>query len=257
MDHIERLECVYYPGPVPCDAAVLTTLCFVFDKIHFPGVYLPKGDYDADLLRQEITRLEALTPKSFKTDRLIGTLKFLDYRLPLDGILEYPTSRDSLYEYGSDAGKLARAIYDANYPPRKNFEPIFDRTSTKGLPESDEAVAFAGDFYYQAGAIDYAAQTGLPLVDDGSGLSLPFQARYKDNARSLATILAVESMGLVLPDLPLLTTQELVDFRTENAKELRNFRAAMLRYSKVLNDQLSVDASVAEVHRKAMFSRSN
>jgi hypothetical protein len=90
MDNIERLECVYYPGPVPSDSAVLTVLCFVFDKIHFPGVYLPKGDYDKELLNQEILRLEGLEP-SYKTNNLIGMLKFLEYRLPLDGILEYPS----------------------------------------------------------------------------------------------------------------------------------------------------------------------
>jgi len=201
MDNIERLECVYYTGPVPCDRAVLTVLCLVFDKIHFPGVYLPKGDYDTELLWQEIARLEALEQRSYETDRLIGILRFLEYRLPLDGILEYPSPQESIFGGGKDeqSTKLLRAIYDAHFPPRENFEPYFDSASIKGLPGSNEAVAFAGDFCYQAGAITYAAQKQLPLLDDGSGLALPFRARYKDNAPSLAALLAVESMGLVLP----------------------------------------------------------
>ena len=66
MDNIERLECVYYSGPVPRDVAALTALCFVFDKIHFPGVYLPKGDYDRELLQREIARLEALSPREHR-----------------------------------------------------------------------------------------------------------------------------------------------------------------------------------------------
>ena len=68
MDNIERLECVYYPGPVPSDSAVLTVLSLVFDEIHFPGVYLPKGDYDKELLHQEIRRLEGIeNPARAKT----------------------------------------------------------------------------------------------------------------------------------------------------------------------------------------------
>ena len=158
---------------------------------------------------------------------------------------------------GSDRpdGKLARTIYDANYPPRKNFEPMFDTSSCKGLPGSEEAVMFAGDFYYQAGAITYAAEKQLPLIDDGSvdqfGLALPFRAPHKDNAQALATLLAVESLGLVLPDLPPMTCRELVDFRFDNIKELQNFRRiSMLRFAKVLNEQISNDPSPAELRRK-------
>lgn len=255
MDNIERLECVYYPGPVPANGAVLTTLCFVFDKIHFPGVYLPKGGYDKELLRQEIERLEALELKTHDIHLLIGILRFLEFRFPLDGILEYPSQSSSIIVAAKDdeKEKLVRAIYDVHFPPRENFEPIFESAFVKGLPESDEAVEYAGSFYYQAGAILYAAQHRFPLLSDGSGLALPFRAQYKDNAKSLATLLAIESMGLVLPDLPVFTTQELVDFRMENAKELRCFRASMLRYAKELNTQIAEDSSIEEVNRKAKF----
>jgi hypothetical protein len=102
---VPRLECVYYSAPVPVDAACLTTLCLVFDKIYFPNVYLPKGDYDRELLQREIERLESVAPDS----KVTGILKFLEYRAALDGILEYPTSRDAIF--GSDdtnAAALAR-----------------------------------------------------------------------------------------------------------------------------------------------------
>jgi hypothetical protein len=259
MNNIERLECVYYPGPVPCNSAVLTVLCLVFDKIHFPGAYLPKGDYDKELLRQEIARLEAIKPKSYDTAQLIGILRFLEHRLPLDGILEYPSSSNSIFAISKDekqrkeGGRLARAIYDVNYPPRENFEPAFSTASVFALPGSDEEVEYAQDFFYQAGAITYAAQNQLPLLDDGSSLALPFRAQYKDNAQSLAALIALESMGLVLPDLPPLTTRELIDFRMENVRELQNFRASMLRYAKALNAQISEDPSLEELDRKTKF----
>lgn len=254
MDGIERLECVYYPGPVPCNGAALTILSLVFDKIHFPGVYLPKGDYDKRLLQNEIARLERLEKKGHGIERLIGILQFLEYRLPLDGILEYPSSIESIFGRDeNENGQIARAIYDVTFPPRKDFEPSFDRATTKGMPDSDEAIAFAGDFYYQAGAISYSAKHRIPLLDDGSGLPLPFRARYKDNAKGLATLLAVESLDLALPDLPVLTAEELVDFRAENVKELHNFRASMLRYGKALNADISANISIQELQNKIKF----
>src|SRR5262245_8665320 len=194
MGNIERLECVYYPGPIPANSAVLTVLCFLFDKIHFPNVYLPMGGYDKKALREEIKRLEGVLEKdrkrssyqSYQTGQLIGQMKFLEYRLPLDGILEFLTLGDVIFGGGNGSkrpdGKLARAIYDANYPPRKNFEPMFDTSSLKGLPGGEESIIHAGDFFYQAGAIQYSAEKQIPLIDDGTrdqfGLTLPFKAPY-------------------------------------------------------------------------------
>jgi hypothetical protein len=199
--------------------------------------------------------------QSYQTGQLIGQMKFLEYRLPLDGILEFPTPGDVIFGGGNGSkrpdGKLARAIYDANYPPRKNFEPMFDTSSLKGLPGGEESIIHAGDFFYQAGAIQYSAEKQIPLIDDGTrdqfGLTLPFKAPYKDNAPALATLLAVESLGLVLPDLPPMTCEELVDFRFENERELRNFPASMLRFAKSLNGQLSDKPSVEELSAKVKF----
>ena len=231
------------------------TLCFLFDKIHFPRVYLPMGDYDKELLEGEIERLIALNDKSYDTQHLINILRFLEYRLPLDGILEYPTAGDAIF--GNDDKQLSSlvgAIYRATYPPRPNFHPTFRPSFTKALPGSGrEEITYAGEFYYQAGAIAYAAEHQLPLLDDGSFLPLPFRAQYKDNAGSLSALLALESVSLVLPELPLMTPQELVDFRVENVKELRNFRASMLRYAKVLNNLIAEDASDESVQRKTKF----
>lgn len=254
MDGIERLECVYYPGPIPSNRAVLTSLCFIFDKIYFPGVYLPKGGFDEDMLRHEIARIEALKDNSYDTHLLIAAMKFLEYRIPLDGILEYPTTE---FIFGwNDKGEnkaRARAIYDSHYPPRENFEPMFTTSHSKGLPGSRESVDYLGDFFYQAEAMDFAQKNDLALVNDGSAWEFPFRAQYKDNAQSLAMLLAFESVGLVLPDLPVLTPQEIVEFRMENSKELKNFRGAMFRFAKSLNSLILEDTSDEELQRKTKF----
>jgi hypothetical protein len=251
--NIERSECVYYPGPVPCDRAVLTVLCLLFDKIYFPNAYLPMGDYDRTLLANEIVRLDQLNPPGRGTKKLVGILRFLEYRQALDGILEYPSQRDEIHRTRTGEEKLAMTIYDAHYPPRENFHPHFDSATTKGLPESEEAISFAGDFYYQAGAILFATGKRLPLLDDGSGLTLPFRAPYKDNAKALAALIAVESVGLVLPEIPIMAPQELVEFRMENKKELQSFRASMLKFTKTVNAQISEDTSPEELKKKIKF----
>lgn len=38
---LDFFEVVYYSAPVPNSLAALTMLSFVFDRIHFPGVYVP------------------------------------------------------------------------------------------------------------------------------------------------------------------------------------------------------------------------
>ncbi|MEW6450326.1 MAG: hypothetical protein AB1490_06745 [Pseudomonadota bacterium] len=254
MDIIERSECVYYGAPIPRNPGLLTVLCLVFDKVHFPGAYLPMGGYDKTALQQEIDRLGTL-PSDGSTQQLIGLLNFTkDYRLPLDGILEYPDDGDTVFgARDPETAKLAHRLHELHFPPRKNVIPSYTPSHLKGIPGSEESVVYAGPFFLEARAINYASEKGLPLLDDGMGIALPFAAPYKDNASSLATLLAIESAALVLPDMPVLRPQELVDFRVENEKELRNFRASMLRYARTLNSDISDGADTEEVLRKARF----
>ena len=250
--NIERLECVYYSGPVPSDWAVLTTLCFVFDKIYFPCVHLPLGDYDKNDLLREITRLRELNDNSRETAQLIWMLQFLEARNTLDGILEYPSPASIFSSTRSDKiHKSARIIYDANFLTRENFEPSFSSGYSKALPGSEQSVDYAGDFFYQAEALAFAAERQIPVLDDGSGLALPFKAKYKDQVQSLSTIMAIESIRAVLPELPILKPREIVEFRMENLKELKNFRAAMLRLTGTLNSQIADNSSDQDVQRKA------
>jgi hypothetical protein len=123
---IERLECVYYAAPIPRDSATLVILSLVFDRVHFPNVYLPMGDYDNEALHAEIARLKALPP-SARAAGLIGMLEFLPIRAAFDGILEFPTPSDQIFGGGGDeVQQQVRALYDAIYPPRPNWEPAFD-----------------------------------------------------------------------------------------------------------------------------------
>lgn len=249
---IKSMEGVCFPGPVPTDLSVLTTLCFVFDKIYFPAVDLPLGGFDKGELEKEIARLRALDSNSYDTQRLINILSFLDWRYTLDGILEYPSPDASFGAADSkDVARIARRIHDAHYPPRENFEPAFDTAHTKALPGGEASVSYAGDFFYQAEAISFSAEKNIPLIDDGTSWQLPFRAKYKDQVAPLTAILCVESVTAAMPLLPVLGPREIVEFRMENKKELQNFRAAMLRLAAELNSQISEGISAAEVAKKA------
>jgi hypothetical protein len=70
------LEAVYLSAPIPRNLAVLTVLGVVFDKVFFPGVYLPEEGYDVAELDKEITRLANLPgPWRYDTQALIGVLE--------------------------------------------------------------------------------------------------------------------------------------------------------------------------------------
>jgi hypothetical protein len=56
LDEALALEAVYYSAPIPRDLATLTVLGTVFDKVYFPGVYLPKDGFDEAALDREIER---------------------------------------------------------------------------------------------------------------------------------------------------------------------------------------------------------
>lgn len=47
------LEVVYYPSPIPSGLAALTLMGLVFDKIHFPNVYLPTSGFDIEDAKRE------------------------------------------------------------------------------------------------------------------------------------------------------------------------------------------------------------
>jgi hypothetical protein len=46
IDETLKLEAVYLSAPIPRNLAVLTAMGAIFDKVYFPGVYLPKEGFD-------------------------------------------------------------------------------------------------------------------------------------------------------------------------------------------------------------------
>ena len=59
-DETLKLEAVYLSAPIPRNLAVLTVMGAIFDKVHFPGVYLPKDGFDIHSTSER--RLRQATP---------------------------------------------------------------------------------------------------------------------------------------------------------------------------------------------------
>jgi hypothetical protein len=70
IDETLKLEAVYLSAPIPRNLAVLTAMGAIFDKVYFPGVYLPKEGFDVGELDKEITRLKAL-PQDYDRQLLL------------------------------------------------------------------------------------------------------------------------------------------------------------------------------------------
>jgi len=52
-----KLEAVYYPHVIPSGVESLTLMGLVFDRIHFPGVYIPKDGYDPKFRTPDLWRI--------------------------------------------------------------------------------------------------------------------------------------------------------------------------------------------------------
>jgi hypothetical protein len=243
LDDALSLEATYYATPIPQSMAVLTILGAVFDKVHFPGVVMPVANFDQEELDKEIARIEGLNVARRPGDILLPMLKFIRHAKMLQGFCVFTGDPEKPFDNPQQvSGKMVQELYDAIHgPPPPGFFPHFSTSHHKGLPGSDEAITYPGNYHYLAGAVRYSAQTGVPLLNDLPGLPIPGLdgSVPTDDAKTLAAIIAIECTKLVLPELPMLRPEDLMEFRAENTTTLRAFRRSMLRYADDLNKRLS------------------
>jgi hypothetical protein len=242
LDKALELEAVYYSAPVPRDLATLTVLGAVFDKVYFPGVYIPTGGFDQKALDREILRIEEVHRQHpNRSENLLGILRFVKYAKVLDGFCVFTANRENPFQ--SDVpGKMVKDLYVSIHGPLKpDWEPRLDTNFHKGMPDgSKEHVTYPGDYHYLAGALLHSARTGIPLLNDMPGLPVPLASEVgeSNNAQVLSAVLAIECVRLALPTLPLLWPEDLMEFRADNTVPLRAFRSGMLKYAADLNREV-------------------
>ncbi|TWA99691.1 hypothetical protein [Bradyrhizobium stylosanthis] len=254
VDDALSLEAVYYTNPIPQNQAVLTILGAVFDKVHFPGVCMPMQGFDQKELEREIKRIEDLKGNRRPDDIILPMLKFIRHAKTLEGFCVFSGDYEKPFDY-QPPPTMVRDIFDAIHGKQPDgWEPMFMTNHHKGIPGSDEHITYPGTYHYLAGAILESAKTGIPLLNDIPGIPIPgIDGKMPaDDAKALATIIAIECTKLALPQLPMLRPEDLMEFRAENADALRAFRRSMLRYAADLNKKLS-SLKAEELESKTTF----
>jgi hypothetical protein len=149
LDAALTLDAIYYSAPIPRNAAVLTIMGAVFDKLYFPDVYMPNGGYDEKELQKEIERLRALPTPGRNTAKLIGILEFVQHVKTLDGFCVFTGDGNTPFlDHNKVPGQMARDLFFAIHGPQKpGWEPMIHTSHHKGIPGSDEHVTWPGDYH--------------------------------------------------------------------------------------------------------------
>lgn len=253
MAELELVEGVYYPAQVP-PLPTLTVLACVFDRVHFPGVYLPE-EMDEIATRQEIERLKTIRPIDNEQPQLMECMAFALIRHHVSDLCHFTGSIDISKCVEPDAGAVACQIHEGLFGAfPEGFHPTWNVSFTKGLPGGGCIVA-PGAFTYAASALLYAARLGLPVINDDPAFPLPALpiASVKNHTKLLTSILAIECVKLVLPRLPILLPSDLAELRAEMAPLTKPFRLELLRLAAELNTLLASDASLSDLQRSAQF----
>ncbi|NOJ81187.1 hypothetical protein [Myxococcus xanthus] len=253
------LDAVYYSQQVPKSPATLTLLGLIFDRVYFPGVHFPSSDLDQDAIHREIERIKRSGVQiDISTAQLIQCLDFAPHKKHVEDLCIFTASNEDTFgkvDKGAEAiaMELERLVFG---PPPPNFFPRLETGYAKGIPGSKtDVIRFPGWLYYPANALIFASKNQIPLINDDPTLPVPGLGGVspKNNAKLLSTILTIESMKLVLPEIPTLAPQELAEFRIESRPHTKSFRAAMLKLSKELNAAIHSDAKLADVQQAARF----
>jgi hypothetical protein len=140
------------------------------------------------------------------------------------------------------------------FAPRPNFIPTFAPGHNKGLPR-DKSIDYPGTFYYQANALLYAGQHGIPLLNDDPHFPVPTVsgADAKHNAKLLAVIMAMECVNLVLPEIGELQPEQIVEARADLKNFVGPFRLSLLRLAGQLNRVIQATSDYQEIRRAAEF----
>jgi hypothetical protein len=257
LDAALTLDAIYYSAPIPRNAAVLTIMGAVFDKLYFPDVYMPNGGYEEKELQKEIERLRALPTPGRNTAKLIGILEFVQHVKTLDGFCVFTGDGNTPFlDHNKVPGQMARDLFFAIHGPQKpGWEPMIHTSHHKGIPGSDEHVTWPGDYHYLANSVIESGKTGIPLLNDlPNHLPIPGldPNTPHNDAKILSTILAIECTKLALPPVPILRPEHLMEFRAENATSLKTFRRSMLQYAGDLNGKIK-DVSPADFGQTTKF----
>lgn len=249
-------EVVFYGEPVPSSLQTLTLLALVFDRVHFPGVYIG-GGADPEAAIAEAQRIMELGKSDVDTAQIVNSILYAANLNHVSDFCHFPGKYGypGLIEEGTEelVEEMDLRIFG---PPPEGFTPHHHLGFAKGLEGASEAGVNAPSWIaYPASALLYAVKNGLLLVNDNPHLPIPSigSASVKSQATVLSTVLALESVRFTLPSFQPLSFEEIAELRTETREFVRPFRRGMVRLSRDLNAALLSDASIEDVQKEAKF----
>lgn len=232
-------------------------MAVVFDKIYFPGVYIPEGGIDVAETKKEIARLQSLGRLEIEGFEMINCMISALNHKYLKDFCVFTGKVGVVSDLQDGTKELIHILYQLVHgSPPPNFIPTISLGCSKALPgEKDACVNFPGWLSYPANALIYSIKNGVPLVSDNPRFPVPTLGGLspKDNAKLLSTILAIEAVNLLLPPVKELTCEQILEFREETREFVKPFRVAMIRLSKELNAAINSEISLSEVKRAARF----
>ena len=251
-------EAVYYASPIPSGIVSLTSLAIVFDRLHFPNVYLPTTGYDPADAAKEARRIEGLQRTDYDTRLLVGAMRALPHLKDLNEFCTFGGQAHQVFsgENHPDTSTVVSALDEMIFgPPPQGFTPSYATGFHKGLPGSQESINYPGFLHYPAIALLYAAKSGLPLVNDNPSLPVPGRngLSAKHNAKLLSSILALECVRVALPSVRPLSPAAIVELRNELRPYLAAFRVSLGKLAQQLNLHISSDSDDGDVRAAASF----
>ena len=111
---LDCFEAVYYSQQVPSSLATLTLLALIFDRVYFPGVFLPDVELNEAALRDEINRIKGLGSRGIEDVQVLQCTEFA---------LHVQHVRDFCIFSGEPSG-LADAINQANVELMMQLEEL-------------------------------------------------------------------------------------------------------------------------------------
>ena len=259
-----EFSCVYYPQQYPRNARVLTILALVFDKIYFPGVWIPNRPIDTKAVQAEIDRILKISKEKKSrihmndTLQMLGLMSFIGPAQTLKDICIFTGRPGYAGTLEEGAEKLTMVLEEMIYgPPPPDFTPVPSLGFAKGLPgakTAEDAVNAPSWLSYPANAVVFSQKNGVPLLNDWPELPVPcIPNSPKNDARILSSYLALESVKLILPRIGAVNPQQLVEIRNDLKNELVPFRLKMCQISKELNGFIEASTSWQDMQKNTKF----
>lgn len=253
----DSFDIVYYSQPVPPSPRVLTLLSCLFDRIHFPAVFIPDEGFDVEDTRREIDRLLKLGVRNLDDAQCINVMTYALQKKHLNDFCVF-TGKDRYMpalEEGAEElmHHLGELIYGP-FPP--DFTPTYNTKFVKGLPGGgNTAISGPSAISYPANAFVYSMKQGIPLLNDDPGLPVPALGDTSPmyNAKLLSTILSIDSVKFLVPNLKPLSPEQIVEFRGQTVEYIKPFRLKMLKLAKDLNSAIDQNMSLPDVEKEARF----